>query len=41
MLSVAGQLAAGKIKFYEVIGGGIFHITLALFGIWVLAIAAH
>jgi len=40
MLSVTGQFAAGKAKVYELVGAVILHMTLGLFGIWVLAIAA-
>jgi hypothetical protein len=40
MAAVAGQLAAGKVKFAGTIGAMALHITLALFGIWVLATAA-
>ena len=40
MAAVAGQLAASKVKFTGTIGAIILHMTLGIFGIWVLAIAA-
>jgi hypothetical protein len=40
MLTVAAQFAAGKSKVHEVVGAVILHMTLGIFGIWVLAIAA-
>jgi hypothetical protein len=40
MLSVTGQFAAGKAKVYELVGAIILHMTLGIFGVWVLAIAA-
>jgi|GEM_PF-3382287 hypothetical protein len=40
MLSVTAQFAAGKAKVHEIVGAIILHMTLGIFGIWVLAIAA-
>jgi len=40
MLSVTAQFAAGNTKAHELIGAMILHMTLGLFGVWVLAIAA-
>ena len=39
MLSVTGQFAAGKAKVHELVGAIILHMTLGIFGVWVLAIA--
>jgi hypothetical protein len=40
MFSVTAQFAAGNTKMHELIGALLLHMTLGLFGVWVLAIAA-